>query len=351
MQQAEEAAAEAEAERGAGLHLEAEGGVVEAQLVETVAQLLEVVGVDREQAAEDDWLDELEPGESLRGRPLRVGDGVADARFRDFLDLRGDEADLAGAELGELLDLRAEAADAVDEVGRARGHELHLLALLEAAVDDPDEDDDAEVGVVPAVDQHRLQWSRRVAGRRRNLRDNRVQHFLDADPRLRGGENGLARVEPDDLLDLLPHPLRVRRGQVDLVDHRHDLVIVLNGLIDVGQRLRLDALCRVHDQERALTRREASRHLIGEVHVPGRVHQVEFVALPLEPHGLRLDRDPALALDVHVVEHLGVAAHLARGEAAGDLDQPVGQRRFPVIDMRDDGKIPDFIDFLHWSRR
>ncbi len=104
---------------GAGLHLEAERGVVEAQLVEAVAELLEVVGVDREQAAEDDRLDLLEAGERLGGGLAGVGDGVADAGLGDFLDLRGDEADLAGAELAQLLDLGAEAADAVDEVGRA----------------------------------------------------------------------------------------------------------------------------------------------------------------------------------------------------------------------------------------
>ena len=68
VEEAEEAAAEAEAERGAGLHLEAERGVVEAQLVEAVAELLEVVGVDREQAAEDDRLDQLEAGQRLRRR-------------------------------------------------------------------------------------------------------------------------------------------------------------------------------------------------------------------------------------------------------------------------------------------
>ncbi len=129
VEEAEEAAAEAEAERGAGLHLEAERGVVEAQLVEAVAELLEVVGVDREEAAEDDRLDELEAGEGGgRGAP-GVGDGVADAGLGDFLDLRGDEADLAGAELAQLLDLGAEAADAVDEVVGARGHEAHLRAL------------------------------------------------------------------------------------------------------------------------------------------------------------------------------------------------------------------------------
>ena len=131
MEQAEEAAAEAEAKRGAGLHLEAEAGVVEAQLGEAVAQLLEIVGVDREQAAEDDRLDQLEAGQRLGGGALGVGDGVADAGLGDVLDLRGDEADLAGAELVELLDLGAEAADAVDQVGGAGGHELDLLALAD----------------------------------------------------------------------------------------------------------------------------------------------------------------------------------------------------------------------------
>ena len=50
MQEAEEAAAEAEAERGAALHLEAEAGVVEAQARDRLAQLLEL---DRRQPLSD----------------------------------------------------------------------------------------------------------------------------------------------------------------------------------------------------------------------------------------------------------------------------------------------------------
>src|SRR6185437_13669650 len=110
VEEAEEAAPEPEAERRAGLHLEAERGVVEAELVEAVAELLEVVGIDREEAAEDDRLDLLEAGERGRGGALGVGDRVADAGLGDFLDLRGDEADLTGAELAELLDLGTKAA-------------------------------------------------------------------------------------------------------------------------------------------------------------------------------------------------------------------------------------------------
>ena len=161
-------------------------------------------------------------------------------------------------------------------------------------------------------------------------------------------------VEADDLLDLLPDPLGLGGGQVDLVDHRHDLVVVLDRLVDVGERLRLDALRGVDHQQRAFAGGEAAADLVGEVDVAGRVHQVELVGLavrglPLEAHGLRLDGDPALLLDVHVVEHLA-CGHLALGQAAGGLDQPVGERRLAVVDVRDDREIADFADVCHLQR-
>ena len=62
----------------------------------------------------------LKPGSaSAAGRLASVM--VSPTRgLRDFLDLRGDEADLAGAELVELLDLGAETADAVDQMHACR---------------------------------------------------------------------------------------------------------------------------------------------------------------------------------------------------------------------------------------
>ncbi len=78
----------------------------------------------------------------------------------------------------------------------------------------------------------------------------------------------------------------------------------------------------------------------------GRVHEVQDVGLAVlglvvEPDGLRLDRDAALALDIHVVEHL--LDHFAAFQPARLLDQPVGKRRLAVIDVGDDGKIANQI--------
>ena len=76
----------------------------------------------------------------------------------------------------------------------------------------------------------------------------------------------------------------------------------------------------------------------------GRVDHVQIVGDAVlrrigQAHGLCLDRDAALALNIHAVEHLRV--HLTRGQAAAILDQPVGKGRLPVIDMGDDREISD----------
>ena len=76
----------------------------------------------------------------------------------------------------------------------------------------------------------------------------------------------------------------------------------------------------------------------------GRVDQVELVHLAVlgrvvEPDGLRLDGDAALALDIHLVEELVV--RLTLGERARDLEDAVGERGFAVIDVRDDREIAD----------
>ncbi len=48
---------------------------------------------------------------------------------------------------------------------------------------------------------------------------------------------------------------------------------------EIRQRLRLNPLRRVDDEDRALARGERARHLVREVHVPRRVDEVELVVL------------------------------------------------------------------------
>ena len=125
---------------------------------------------------------------------------------------------------------------------------------------------------------------------------------------------------PDDVGDLGGVAVGVGRGQVDLVEHRDDVQVAVQCQVEVGQRLRLDALGGVDQQHRALAGLQCAGHLVGEVDVARGVDQVQNVVgavdLPGKPDVLSLDGDAALALDVHPVQVL--RPHIAIGDYTGD---------------------------------
>ena len=116
-----------------------------------------------------------------------------------------------------------------------------------------------------------------------------------------------------------------------------------DGQVGVGHGLRLDALRGVHQQDRPFAGRQAARNLVMEVDVAGGVDQVQLVDLAVERVIDRdrpgLDGDPALALQVHVVEQL--LAKLALGDRPRLEQELVGQRALAVVDVGDDREIAD----------
>ena len=83
--------------------------------------------------------------------------GVADLAIRHRLDAGGEEADLTRAQFRQVLI----AFGLKTPTGRYRmkccSTSADALFRLHDAVDDPHQDDDAEIDVVPAIDQQRLQ--------------------------------------------------------------------------------------------------------------------------------------------------------------------------------------------------
>ena len=62
---------------------------------------------------------------------------------------------------------------------------------------------------------------------------------------------------------------------------------------------------------------------------------------------MRLDRDPALPLEIHRIEQLVLLVPFMNRARA--LEQPIRQRRLAVIDVRDDAEITRQLD-CHESR-
>ena len=230
----------------------------------------------------------MKPGSGAAAGPAVLGDRVADPAIGDGLDAGGDEADLARPQGLDRDAFRGEDADPLDRCATAP---VAISRIFwpgdQHAVLDPHQDDDAEIGVVPAVDQQRLERRLGVARRRRQAGHQRFEHLVDVEPGLGRDQQRVRGVEPDHILDLLLDPVGLGGRQVDLVEHRHDLVPGLDRLIDIGEGLRLDPLARIDDQQRALAGGERAADLVGEIDMARRVHQVEDIVLAVLGAGSR----------------------------------------------------------------
>ena len=294
----------------------------------------------------------MKPGNGATARVVRVRNRVAHAHIRDRLDSRHDEADLARPERFGAALVRREMPQAHHFAELVGAHQANLHAAAQLAAENAHEANHPFVDVVPTVEDERAHG--RFVGRlgRGNSLDDCLEHFLDADAFLGAGEDRVGGIEADDFLDLLLGALDVGARQIDLVDHRNNFEAVIEREINVGQRLRLDPLARIDDQQRTLARGQAARDFVGEIDVSGSVDQVEDVALAVpgrvvEADRARLDRDAALAFEVHRVEEL--VFRFAHRERAGALEDPIGKRGLAVIDMRDDRKIANRGGFGHFN--
>ena len=98
-------------------------------------------------------------------------------------------------------------------------------------------------------------------------------------PFLGGTQEGRPTIKTQLYLNLLLDPVNVSRGQVDFVDNRNDLEVMLHGRIEVGHGLGLDPLCSVNEKKHALAGCKGARNFVGKIHMPRRINQIELKLL------------------------------------------------------------------------
>ena len=263
--------------------------------------------------------------------------------------VRNHVADFAGTQHVGLHLPKLVVSDLLDVVHLANRAELDLHAGLELAIHDAHAWNRAAVAVVHRIEDQCAKRSIGVAFRWRHAKQNLFQQGGDTDPFLGTHAQDSVRRDAEQIDELLAAPFRFSPRKIDLVEYRNNFEASVHRQEQIGQRLRLDSLRRVDNENRALARRERARDFISEVHVTRRVDEVELVLFAVRtrvahPHGIELDRDPALALQIERVEHLGL--HLPPLKRSRCLDQTVCERGFSMIDMGDDTEIADVLE-LH----
>ena len=234
-------------------------------------------------------------------------------------------------------------ADLVGIMAGSGLHEAKLFLAAHHAVDHPDRGDHAAVLVEMRIEDERLERGVGITLGRRGETDDGVEEFGHAFAGLgRDAENVVGR-DAEHVLDLGCVAIGFGGGQVDLVEAGDDFEVVLHRQVAVGEGLSLDPLSGVDHEDDAFAGGERAADLVAEIDVAGCVDQVDHMVVPVETHRLELDRDAAFSLEIHRVEVLG--AHVPSLDGPGQLQHAIRERGLPVIDMGDDRRVTDALEF------
>ena len=347
MQKAEEAAAEAETEGGGAFAHEGEGGVVDLELADSELERLEIVRADRIDAAEDERVDFFEARKRLRGRFARLRKRVADFHVGGGLHVGNEVTDITCLELFAGGHLRAEDADVLDFVIEPGGHHADFLATDDGAAHDANVADDAAIGVEHGIEHGGAQIAITGVFRMRDVGHDGLEDVLDADAHFGAGRHGFISGELEDILELAFALVDIGAGEIDFVDDGDDVQVLLQREVQIGHRLGLHALGGIDQEQSALASGERAADLVAEIDVPRRVEEVQLVhlavaGLVVHTHGVRLDGDAALALQIHRIQELVLL--LPHGDGLRELEKAVGERGLPVVDVCDDGEVTGVFD-------
>src|SRR5581483_628706 len=141
-------------------------------------------------------------------------------------------------------------------------------------------------------------------------------------------------------------PVEIGPDAVHFVDEADARDAVFIALAPDGLRLRLDPGDGVEHRDGSIQNAQTALHFRGEIHVAGRVDDVDGAIPPLAGRGGRGDRDAALLLLLHPVHDGGAFVHFADLVGPpGVIENALRSGGFTGIDVRHDA---DIAHFLKW---
>ena len=234
MQQPEEPDPKAKAQGRRGFRLVDQGSVVELQLVESITQVREILGINREESRIHHWFGVLIAAKIFLRGLGSIGDSVADSGLTDILDAGDEVPDLPHRQPLSRHHFWGYDANLKHLVCCAGTHHKDFLTVAQSTVNDADIRDDTAIRVIDRIKNEGP--SRRVGHSLGSwhLSDDGIEQIADALTSLCRNSQHLRLVATNDPGDLGGMTIRLSTRQVDLVEHWNDLQISFQSQIQVG---------------------------------------------------------------------------------------------------------------------
>src|SRR5262249_10194234 len=147
----------------------------------------------------------------------------------DDFNVRDKVTDFARRDAIHFLHLGRQYPDAVDLVHLAVRHQPDLHPFMHLAVDDTNQHEHTAVDVEPGIKQQRLERSVGISLRWRDAFDDPFEYVFDAFAVFRADHESVFGIHPDYRMQLLLNTRDLGAGEIDFVDDRQDLEVMIQG--------------------------------------------------------------------------------------------------------------------------
>ena len=153
------------------------------------------------------------------------------------------------------------------------------------------------------------------------------------------------RVERhEQFKNLVENFFRIRILAVNLVDDHDRLRAGFQSFAQNKARLRLRAFGGIHHEQHAVNHVHDALDLAAEIRVSGRVHDVDVKILVFERGVFGADGDALFLFQIHRIHQaLLLRLMLVGAERAGLFEQAIHERRFAVVNVRDNGDVSNVL--------
>ena len=180
-----------------------------------------------------------------------------------------------------------------------------------------------------------------------------LQHLLYIQSCLGRNLRCVLCLNANHILNLVDHTLRFCTWQINLVDHRKYIQIMLQCHINIGKSLCLNALCSIYYQNGSVAGCQTTGNFVVKVYMTWCIYKIKNIFFSVlgfiyDPDCLGLNSNTTLSLQIHIIQNLRL--HLTLCKQTGLLYDSVRQCGFAMVYMSNDTKITDFALICHPKR-
>lgn len=195
----------------------------------------------------------IEEGKYVLSGEEIIGNSIKEEGIGKLIDGRGDEEKIKGKKIVKMKNIGSKEKGELKRIFRESENNEDGMKIFKKKIDEEKKKDKEEIGIIKDIKKNGFKRGIEVELiRRRKIVEDRLKKVIDKEEGIGGNIKRVGGVNEDKLIDMLIEEIRLGGRKIDIVKKEKDLVVVVDGMIEIGKSMRLKEMRRIKKKKRKL---------------------------------------------------------------------------------------------------